>query len=391
MKKKTTLLSIASNFAIPTLIALLVIAMATIFAIRATPALYNNSGWPGYFSTLFDYSRYSTNHPARLAGQVISNLVAYAFIIGAVIICVLSFVLIKHDKKMKIKSAVVAVLLIIPSTIGLVGGFVNFFGEGLRICLNSGGKGAVCAFLLVLLFVFDFSYYVLAIIYLFNSIKTAVKVNRGELVIEEETEEVKSEEEEKIKKEELRAARRAQLLKDIRVIVREELERHGAFAVEKTEPEEQKEENNNKNPRAPRIQFAKKVVKADKDLQEKYNELKNEIMAYGPSSRLSVSGDTFRLHRKPYVKITLVGKSLKVYFALDPKDFVDSPIPVVDASDKNAYAEVPALLKVKSNLSLKRAKELVAQAFNRDGVARKENTEEVNYLKEIRAELRNNK
>ena len=118
------------------------------------------------------------------------------------------------------------------------------------------------------------------------------------------------------------------------------------------------------------------------------NELKSELLAYGASSRVSIAGDTFRLHRKAYVKVTIVGKTLKVYYALDPKDYVDSPIPVIDASDKNAYAEVPTLLKVKSNLSVKRAKELIALAFNRDGVVRAENVEEHDHVKEIRKELR---
>ena len=137
-----------------------------------------------------------------------------------------------------------------------------------------------------------------------------------------------------------------------------------------------------------RIPFAEKIVKADKDLQEKYNELKSELLAYGASSRVSIAGDTFRLHRKAYVKITIVGKTLKVYYALDPKDYVDSPIPVADASDKVAYEDVPALLKVKSNLSLKRAKELAEVAFAKDGIKREEDAKPHNWVKDIRAELR---
>ena len=398
--KKKTLLSIASKFAIPVLILLVFVATGTIFAIRAFEPIYKASGWPGFFETLFNYSRYIEGHPARLAGQIISNAVAYLFMAGAVILCILSFALIKHDKALRLKSAVIALLLLVPSTFGLVGGFVNFCGEGINTLLNTGSNGALISFLLVVTFVLDFLYYILAVVYLVNAVKTAVKVNRGELVIEDEQEEQPQGQEEddaerKLKKQEERAERRAQLLKDIRIIVREELERHGVVTVKEVakqvdEDEEEEPKQATKN-QIVRIPFAQKIVKADKDLQEKYNQLKNEIMAYGASARLSVSGDTFRLHRKPYVKITLVGKALKVYFALDPKDFVDSTMPIIDASDKNAYAEVPSLLKVKSNLSMKRAMELIALAFNRDGIVKKENVEEVNYIKEIRAELRNQK
>ena len=137
-----------------------------------------------------------------------------------------------------------------------------------------------------------------------------------------------------------------------------------------------------------RIPFADKIVKADKDLQDKYNELKSEFLAYGASSRVSVGGDTFRLHRKAYVKITIVGKMLKVYYALNPKDFADSTYPIVDASEKVAYEEVPALLKVKSNLSVKRAKELAEQAFAKDGITKEGEPQAHNWVKDIRAELK---
>ena len=61
---------------------------------------------------------------------------------------------------------------------------------------------------------------------------------------------------------------------------------------------------------------------------------------------------------------------------------------MVDASDKNAYEEVPALLKVKSNLSVKRAKDLAAMAFAKDGVEKEQEAGNHNYVKDIRAELR---
>ena len=51
-----------------------------------------------------------------------------------------------------------------------------------------------------------------------------------------------------------------------------------------------------------RIPFAERLVDAEKEMQDNYNELKNEILAYGVKSRISNSGDTFRLHRKTYIK-----------------------------------------------------------------------------------------
>ena len=136
-----------------------------------------------------------------------------------------------------------------------------------------------------------------------------------------------------------------------------------------------------------RIPFEERIVSADKAMKDNYNELKNEILSYGVKSRISNSGDTFRLHRKTYVKITIAGKSLKLYFALDPKDYKDSTIPFQDAGEKNAYAEIPFVFKVKSELSMKRAKQLIQDVMEKDGLEQGV-VESVNWVKEIKASLK---
>ncbi|MFA6675813.1 MAG: hypothetical protein WCS49_02955, partial [Bacilli bacterium] len=122
-------------------------------------------------------------------------------------------------------------------------------------------------------------------------------------------------------------------------------------------------------------------------MQENYNIIKNEILSYGVKSRVSSSGDTFRLHRKTYVKLTIAGKSLKLYFALNPDDYKDSTIPVQDASDKAIYAEIPLIFKVKSALSMKRCKELIQTVMDTDSLEQGE-VGAVNWVKELKAEAK---
>ncbi len=119
-------------------------------------------------------------------------------------------------------------------------------------------------------------------------------------------------------------------------------------------------------PKIIRIPFPTRLLDADEEMKANYNELKAECLSYGLKSRLSNSGDTFRLHTKTYVKITVAGKSLKLYLALDPKDYENSTIPVKDAGGKNIYREIPVVFKVKSPLSMKRAKQLIADACEHD-------------------------
>ena len=139
-------------------------------------------------------------------------------------------------------------------------------------------------------------------------------------------------------------------------------------------------------PKYERIGFAERLLKSDKELHDLYNELKNEILSYGVKSRISAVGDTFRLHKKMYVRITVAGKSLKLYFALDPKDYEGSTIPVQDASNKEMYAEIPLVFKVKSGLSVRRCKDLIQAVMDKDNLEQGE-IGKVNWVKELKAEM----
>jgi len=135
-----------------------------------------------------------------------------------------------------------------------------------------------------------------------------------------------------------------------------------------------------------RLTFGERLLQSEKDVQNLYNELKNEILSYGVKSRVSAVGDTFRLHKKMYVRITVAGKSLKLYFALDPKDYENSTIPVQDASGKALYEEIPLVFKVKSDLSVRRAKELIQATMEKDSLEQGE-VGKVNWIKELKAEM----
>ncbi len=117
-----------------------------------------------------------------------------------------------------------------------------------------------------------------------------------------------------------------------------------------------------------RIPFTERMINADAEMQNNYNELKNEILSYGVNSRVSNSGDTFRLHRKTYIKITIAGLSLKLYFALNPDDYKDSTLPIQNAGHKGIYEEIPLVFKVKSGLSMRRCKQLIADVFEKNGL-----------------------
>ena len=116
--------------------------------------------------------------------------------------------------------------------------------------------------------------------------------------------------------------------------------------------------------------------------EEKMN--KNELISYGVKSRISHGADTFRLRKQEYAKITLVGKNLKLYVAVDPKKYEGTTFPVRDEGKKKCFATTPTMIKVKSTLSIKRAKMMIADLMTERGLI-KGDVENVNYAKQLKA------
>ena len=139
-----------------------------------------------------------------------------------------------------------------------------------------------------------------------------------------------------------------------------------------------------------RLTFAERLLQSDKEVHDLYNEIKNEILSYGVKSRISAVGDTFRLHKKMYVRITVAGKSLKLYFALNPRDYANSTLPIQDASNKEMYVDIPLCFKVRSPLSIRRCKELIQDVMDKDRLEQGE-IGKVNWVKELKAELASGK
>lgn len=120
-----------------------------------------------------------------------------------------------------------------------------------------------------------------------------------------------------------------------------------------------------------RASFETRLKKSDADLRHKYYDLRDYIKSYGASNRISIPGDTFSAHRERLVFLTITGKHMKAYFALDPKDYEKSPIPV-EGVDTKKFQDVPTCLRIKSDLSFRRAQKLVDDLMAKKGLVKKE-------------------
>ena len=120
-----------------------------------------------------------------------------------------------------------------------------------------------------------------------------------------------------------------------------------------------------------RASFETKVKNSDEDLRHKYYELRDYIKSYGIHNRVSIPGDTFSAHRQRYIFVTISGKHLKVSYDLNPNDYKNSTIPV-EFNKAKKFADLALLFKVRSDLSLKRAKILVDDIMKAKGVEKPE-------------------
>ena len=133
--------------------------------------------------------------------------------------------------------------------------------------------------------------------------------------------------------------------------------------------------------------FTAKLKQSDDETKVRYSEIKNAFLSYKKvKSTVSWTGDRFNLGRKTIAKIGIRGKTLCVYFALDPKDpaFKQTVYNQKDMSDQKAHEKTPFMMKVKSNLGAKRAIRLADTVTAQMNAEKKKDFTAVDYKKMYR-------
>lgn len=124
-------------------------------------------------------------------------------------------------------------------------------------------------------------------------------------------------------------------------------------------------------PKIVSVPFEEKLKMISEEDKASYEQIRDYLLAYGFHNRISHTAETFRLHRQEIAKIAIGGKTVKLFLALNPKEYANSTIPVRDSSATKAYREVPTMIKIKSALSVKRAFMLIDDVAKANGQAKK--------------------
>ena len=122
------------------------------------------------------------------------------------------------------------------------------------------------------------------------------------------------------------------------------------------------------------------IIQSDDTVKAYYNELKNHILSYkGVKSRISWKFDSYNRGRDQLFKMKLRGKTICLYCNLNPDDFDKSKYHH-ERIDAKIFEDVPMLVKVKSGLGLRKAKELVDIEMAGFNIEKNPKAKEVDYI-----------
>ncbi|MBO5212714.1 MAG: hypothetical protein J6B60_04150 [Clostridia bacterium] len=125
--------------------------------------------------------------------------------------------------------------------------------------------------------------------------------------------------------------------------------------------------------------FEANIIQSEDEIKKDYSELKNHILSYkGVKSRLSWKFDSFNRGRDQLFKLKTRGRVICLYCALSPEDFDNSKYRY-ELMNTKLFEDVPVLVKIKSALALKKAKELVNITMAKFGIEKDPNAKIIDY------------
>lgn len=107
----------------------------------------------------------------------------------------------------------------------------------------------------------------------------------------------------------------------------------------------------------------------------RYDSVKNAFLSYrttgnkpkGVTPRITRSGETFSARRKILGKLCLVGGYLRLFLALDPKEYNQEKYHHKDYTEVLRYAKFPFMIKLSSDRQVKYAEELIEELMLKNG------------------------
>ena len=129
------------------------------------------------------------------------------------------------------------------------------------------------------------------------------------------------------------------------------------------EPAESEEEEDPDKIRINRS-FTGKLMQLDDKQKQIYADLKNYLLSFKKvNSRVSWTFDAFNCGRDQIAKLAVRGKTLVIFLALNPDDYIETKYFAQNKGNLKKFEETPAMFKVKSDRGFKFAIELIDEVM----------------------------
>ena len=126
--------------------------------------------------------------------------------------------------------------------------------------------------------------------------------------------------------------------------------------------------------------FTANLIQSNQQVKSYYSEIKNKILSFiGTKARTSWRCESFNKGRQQLFKLKICGKTIYLYCALDPNEFERSKY-FHEHVDAKAYAQVPMLVKIRSDRAFKKAIGLIDIVMNKHGILVSPNATTVDYV-----------
>ena len=97
-----------------------------------------------------------------------------------------------------------------------------------------------------------------------------------------------------------------------------------------------------------------------------YSKLKNELLSYkSVKSEMNVKNENFKAGKKIVARMTVVADSVRLYLALDPKEFSTRKYKHKDASDQQGYEGTILMMKISGEKEKQLAVQLIAELMKK--------------------------
>lgn len=144
----------------------------------------------------------------------------------------------------------------------------------------------------------------------------------------------------------------------------------------------------NPRKRKQRLTLQQKLCASPKRVKEFLDEIVNHALSYkNVHARFTKYAITLRQSGDLIAKISLHGKTLKLYLAIASEELDHSKYNVIDVSEKKSFAETPTMMKVRSMRAVKFSKELLDYIMSARGISLKKKFERQDYVSMFKPDL----